>query len=64
LNYEVKEDETGRACSTHVKKRAAYRVWWDSQKEKKPPGRSRCRWEDNIKTDLREIGRAVWTGLI
>jgi hypothetical protein len=24
---------------------------------KKPPGRPRCRWEDNIKTDLREI---VW----
>jgi hypothetical protein len=28
--------------------------WWDSQK--KPVGRPRFRWEDNIKTDLREIG--------
>jgi hypothetical protein len=26
-------------------------------------GRPGCRWEDNIKTDLRE-DEAVWTGLI
>jgi hypothetical protein len=26
-------------------------------------GRPRCRWEDNIKMDLREIDGAVWTGL-
>jgi hypothetical protein len=25
-------------------------------KGKRPPGRPRCRWEDNIKIDLREIG--------
>jgi hypothetical protein len=24
--------------------------------EKRPPGRPRCRWVDNIKIDLREIG--------
>jgi hypothetical protein len=24
--------------------------------EKRPLGRPRCRWEDNIKMDLREIG--------
>ena len=23
---------------------------------KRPLGRSRCRWEDNIKTDLQEVG--------
>jgi hypothetical protein len=23
---------------------------------KRPQGRTRCRWEDNIKMDLREIG--------
>jgi hypothetical protein len=27
---------------------------------KKPPGRPRCRWVDNIKMDLREIG---WGGI-
>jgi hypothetical protein len=29
--------------------------WWESQK--RPLGRPRCRWMDNIKMDLREIGR-------
>jgi hypothetical protein len=29
---------------------------WESQKEKRPLGRPRRRWEDNIKMDLREIG--------
>jgi hypothetical protein len=24
---------------------------------------SRCRWEDNIKMDLQEVGCGVWTGL-
>jgi hypothetical protein len=30
--------------------------WWESKKEKRPLGRPRHRWEDNIKMDLREIG--------
>jgi hypothetical protein len=29
---------------------------------KRPLGRPRCRWEDGIKTDLREIGFGVWIG--
>jgi hypothetical protein len=34
-------------------------------KGKRPLGRSRCRWEDNIKVDLREIGinGAIWIQL-
>jgi hypothetical protein len=34
--------------------------------EKRPLGRPRCRWADNIKLDLREIGwdGMVWIGLI
>jgi hypothetical protein len=31
---------------------------------KRPLGRPRRRWEDNIKMDLREIGWVLWTGLI
>jgi hypothetical protein len=34
--------------------------WWESQKEKRPLGRPRHRWVDNIKMDLREIG---WDGV-
>ena len=29
---------------------------------KRPLGRPRCRWEDNIKMDLQEVGCGVWTG--
>jgi hypothetical protein len=34
--------------------------WWESQKEKRPLGRPRRRWEDNIRLDVREIG---WGGM-
>jgi hypothetical protein len=30
---------------------------------RKPLGRRRCRWEDNIKMDLQKVGWGVWTGL-
>jgi len=29
---------------------------------KRPLGRPRRRWEDNIKMDLQEVGCGVWTG--
>ena len=30
---------------------------------KKPLGRLRHKWEDNIKMDLEEVGWGMWTGL-
>jgi hypothetical protein len=36
--------------------RGVYRVLDGRTKGKRPLGRPRRRWEDNIKTDLREIG--------
>jgi hypothetical protein len=33
-----------------------YRVLVGRSKGERPLGRSRCRWEDNIRMDLREIG--------
>ena len=30
---------------------------------KRPLGRHKSRWENNINTDLQEVGRGVWTGL-
>jgi hypothetical protein len=36
--------------------RGVYRVLVGRPKGKRPLGRRRHRWEDNIKTDLREIG--------
>jgi hypothetical protein len=31
---------------------------------RRPLGRSRRRWEDNIKIDLQDVGWETWTGLI
>jgi hypothetical protein len=36
--------------------RGVYRVLVGRPEFKTPVGRPRCRWEDNIKMDLREIG--------
>jgi hypothetical protein len=46
----------GRACSANGAKRNAYRIWVGKPEEKRPLGRPRRRWKDNIKMDLREIG--------
>jgi hypothetical protein len=32
------------------------KFWLESLKRRRPLGRRGCRWEDNIKMDLREIG--------
>jgi len=36
--------------------RGVYRVLVGKPEGKRPPGRPRCRWEDNIRMDLREVG--------
>jgi hypothetical protein len=36
--------------------RGAYNILDGKAEGRRPLGRSRCRWEDNIKMDLREIG--------
>jgi hypothetical protein len=47
----------GRACSTNGEKRNAHRILVGNPEGKRPLGRPRRRWVDNIKMDLREIGR-------
>jgi hypothetical protein len=39
----------------------AWHVALGKPEGKRPLGRPKCKWMDNIKMDLREIG---WTGLI
>jgi hypothetical protein len=34
----------------------AYRILMGNPEEKRPLGRPRCRWMDDVKMDLREIG--------
>jgi hypothetical protein len=45
-------------------RRVAYRVLVGKPGGKRPLGRPRCRWEDNGKVDLQEVGCGAWTGLI
>jgi len=42
--------------------RCVYRVLMEKPEEKRPLGRPRRRWEDNIKMDLRKWDVGVWTG--
>jgi hypothetical protein len=46
----------GRECSTHGENRNAYRIFMVEPEGKRPLGRPRRRWKDNIVMDLREIG--------
>jgi hypothetical protein len=45
-----------------VEGRGVYRVLVGKPEGKRPLGRPRRRWKNNIKMDLQEIGCGVWTG--
>jgi predicted RNA-binding protein YlqC (UPF0109 family) len=49
----MQEDDMGRVCSKHGEKRKAYRILVGKPDGKRPLGRLRRRWDDNIKMDLR-----------
>jgi hypothetical protein len=57
----VKKDEMGGVYSTNGEKRNACRILVGKTAGKRPLGRPRRRWVDNIKIDLRELG---WDGVI
>jgi hypothetical protein len=46
------------------KMRNAYRVLVEKPERRKSLARPRHRWEDNIKTNLEEIGERLWTACI
>jgi hypothetical protein len=52
----MKEDKVGGTCGTHGEGRSVYRVLVGRPEGRRPLGRPRGRWEDNINMDLREIG--------
>ena len=47
--------EMGEARSTYKERRAVYRVLVRKPEGKRPLGRPRRRWEDNIKMQLQEV---------
>jgi hypothetical protein len=40
----------------HLEMRNAHAIWDTKPGEKRPLGRTTCRWEDNIKMYIRETG--------
>jgi len=46
----------GRACGAYGGDRGVHRVLVGKSEGKRPLGRPRRRWEDNIKMDLQEVG--------
>jgi hypothetical protein len=55
----------GRKSGSHGDGRGVYIVLVGILEGNRPLGRPKCRWEDNIKLDLREIGidEANWIRL-
>ena len=46
---------------THMEEgRDVHKVLVGKLEGKRPLGRPRYRWEDNIKMDLQEVGRGLW----
>jgi len=44
--------------------RGSYRVIVGTLEGKRPLGKPRCTWRDNIKLDLKDVGRREWIALI
>ena len=40
--------------------RVVHKVFVGKPEGKRPLGRPRCKWEDNIKMDLQEVGKVLW----
>jgi hypothetical protein len=56
----IEKKEKDGACSTYGESRGAYGVLVGKPEGKRPLGRPRRHWENNVKVDLLEIG---WEGM-
>jgi len=54
LGDKIEKNEMGGACSKYGGEKRHIRV--GKPEGKRPLGRPRCRWKDNIKMDLQEVG--------
>jgi len=53
---QIKKNEMGRSCGTYGRHEACGQVFGGRRDGKRPLKRSRRRWEDNIKIDVKEVG--------
>jgi hypothetical protein len=49
----------GGSCGRNGGRRYAYRILVEMHEGRRPLGRPRLRWEDNIKVDLEEVGSGM-----
>ena len=56
MGGKIETNEIGRACGAYGEDRVVHRVLVGKPEGKRPLGRPRRRWEDNIKMDLQEVG--------
>jgi hypothetical protein len=61
----IEENEMGGTRSTYGEGRGVYRILVGKPEGKRPLGRPRLRWEDNVRMDLQEVGCGCegWIGL-
>jgi hypothetical protein len=53
---QTEKNEMCGACSTYGERRGLYRGLVGKPEGKRPFGRPRCRWKDDIKMDIQEVG--------
>jgi hypothetical protein len=59
VGEKIKKNERGGACRVDGEERGVYRFLVGKPEGKRPLGRPRHRWEDNIRMDLKEVGCGV-----
>jgi hypothetical protein len=64
LDDQIEKNKTGRTYGTYGECRGAYNVLVGKPELKRPLGRHRREWKDNIKIDFLEVRWEAWTGLI
>jgi hypothetical protein len=53
-------DEIGATCGAYGERRGAYRFLVGKPEGKRPLGRPRRRWKDNIEMEFQEVGCGLW----
>jgi hypothetical protein len=56
LGNQIEKNGMGGASSAYGEKSGAYTVMVGRPEGRRPLGRPRLRWEDNIKRDIQEVG--------
>jgi hypothetical protein len=56
ISVVIEKNKIGGACSAYGDRRGVYRYLVGKYEGKRPLGRPRLRWEDNIQMDLQEVG--------